>query len=336
MSSPYAVRTPASRDPRPTAVVLGAGIAGLTAAHELVERGFEVTVYEPQADERNSLGTAPPGTYPPVKLGGLAASQYSTCAPGADGSRARLRPFPGRRGRPRPPERPVAGEHGFRFFPAYYLHIWDLLQRIPLYQAEHGPDGQLTWRPTFRTVMDNIRRVVTVATTVRGQPTFVFSREKPRSVTELLTLGDHLRDFGVTTSDLQTFVQRLLHYLVTSPLRRASELQDLSAYDFLVGRDATGHGRFTYSPSFEALILEMPKILAAYSLPWRCSTRWTSATTRPTACSTGPPPSRGSTTGTDTSSNSACVSSAPGSTTWSPRPSTDVAPHTSDRGWWWC
>jgi len=30
----------------PTVAVLGGGVAGLSAAHELVERGFDVTVYE--------------------------------------------------------------------------------------------------------------------------------------------------------------------------------------------------------------------------------------------------------------------------------------------------
>lgn len=61
--------------------VLGGGIAGLTAAHELIERGFEVAVYERKA------------------LGGKARS-IPTDLPTA-GAR-----------------RPLPGEHGFRFFPA--------------------------------------------------------------------------------------------------------------------------------------------------------------------------------------------------------------------------
>jgi uncharacterized protein with NAD-binding domain and iron-sulfur cluster len=265
----HAVPTPASREPRPTVVVLGAGIAGLTAAHELVERGFDVTVYEPRMDERAEVGTAPPGAFPPVKLGGLAASQYSTVGPGAHGSRAELRPFPGRRGRPRPPEQAVAGEHGFRFFPAYYLHIWDLFQRIPLYQpTQQQTNGEVVWQPTSRTVMDNVRRVVTEGTTVEGKPSLIFPREAPRTLAEMLTAANQLAELGFTVSDVQTFISRLLRYLVTSPLRRASELQNLSAYDFFIGRDATAARRFYYSPRFEALILEMPKVLAAFDSRW--------------------------------------------------------------------
>ena len=179
------VPTPASCKQRPSVAVLGAGIAGLTAAHELVERGFHVTGYEPREDERAGLGFEPPVCYPPVKLGGLAASQYSTVGT-HDGSPAQLRPFPGSRGHPRPPQRAVAGEHGFRFFPAYYLHIWDLFQRIPVYQRLEQASGVFDWQQTSRTVMDNVRRVITQGTTVEGQPSLVFPREAPRSFAEFL------------------------------------------------------------------------------------------------------------------------------------------------------
>lgn len=78
-----------------TVAVLGGGVAGLTAAHELAERGFQVTVYEALQD-----------------FGGKARSM-----PGPDlvtGDRKRL-----------------PGEHGFRFFPGFYRHIPDTMKRIP-------------------------------------------------------------------------------------------------------------------------------------------------------------------------------------------------------------
>ena len=264
MSSQRTVATPASRRPPPTVVVLGAGIAGLTAAQALVERGFDVTVYEPRADERAQYDTA--SAYPPVKLGGLAASQFSTT--GAAAGRARLRPFPGRKGTPRPPERVVAGEHGFRFFPAYYLHIWDLLERIPVYEptSTSGPADPV-WRSTSRTVMDNVRRVVAQANTVGGKPTLIFPRETPSTIAEILTATNQFSQLGFSPTDVSTFSARLLRYLVTSPLRRAAELENLSAYDFFTGH-AGGQRQFSYTPSFESFIRSAPRVLAAFDSRW--------------------------------------------------------------------
>lgn len=74
--------------------VLGGGMAGLTAAHELVDRGFEVTVFEPAA------------------WGGKARS-IPVAGTGA-GGRADL-----------------PGEHGFRFFPGFYHHVPETMRRIP-------------------------------------------------------------------------------------------------------------------------------------------------------------------------------------------------------------
>jgi len=77
-------------------VILGGGVAGLSAAHELVERGFQVAVYEMQ--------DVPGG------------KARSLAAPGTG--------IDGRKGLP--------GEHGFRFFPGFYRHIVDTMTRIPL------------------------------------------------------------------------------------------------------------------------------------------------------------------------------------------------------------
>ncbi len=262
------ISTPASCERRPTVAVLGAGIAGLTAAHELAERGFVVTVYEARHDERNGLGHEPPGTYPPVKLGGLAASQYSTVGT-QDGSQAELRPFPGRRGQPRDPGGAVAGEHGFRFFAAYYLHIWDLFQRIPVYHLTPTADGTASWTPSSRTVYDNVQRVITQGTTVDGKPSLVFPRELPRSPAEFLSILGQIMTFGVTATDASTFGARLLRYLVTSPLRRAEELQNVSAYDFLVGHDSkTGINQFSYTPHCDELLRRMPRVLVAFDSQW--------------------------------------------------------------------
>ena len=75
--------------------VLGGGVAGLTAAHELAERGFDVVVLETRAIPGGKARSLPvPGT-------------------GVDG-RADL-----------------PAEHGFRFFPGFYRHVPDTMSRIP-------------------------------------------------------------------------------------------------------------------------------------------------------------------------------------------------------------
>jgi uncharacterized protein with NAD-binding domain and iron-sulfur cluster len=80
--------------------VLGGGVAGLTAAHELAERGFGVTVYEARA---------------------------------VFGGKARSLPVPGS-GEDGRADLPA--EHGFRFFPGFYRHVPDTMARIP---AASGP-----------------------------------------------------------------------------------------------------------------------------------------------------------------------------------------------------
>src|SRR4051795_13324615 len=99
--SALASRPRRRRRVRRSVVVLGGGMAGLAAAHELAERGFDVTVYE-----RNALG-------------GKARS--IPVAHSATGGR-----------------RDLPGEHGFRFFPGFYHHVPDTMRRIPFAGNANG------------------------------------------------------------------------------------------------------------------------------------------------------------------------------------------------------
>jgi uncharacterized protein with NAD-binding domain and iron-sulfur cluster len=87
-----------------TVAIVGGGIAGLSAAHELIERGFKVLVFE-----RRSF------------FGGKAASYRVPRAGSAKGA---------------PVEAP--GEHGFRFFPGWYRHLTDTMERIPYHRGKRG------------------------------------------------------------------------------------------------------------------------------------------------------------------------------------------------------
>lgn len=100
--------------------VLGGGMAGLTVAHELIERGFDVDVYEA------------------VALGGKARSigVRNTAA----GGRRRL-----------------PGEHGFRFFPGFYHHVPDSMRRIPYGRNPNGVWDNLVDTTEGRSVRANGR-----------------------------------------------------------------------------------------------------------------------------------------------------------------------------------
>ncbi|MFF3014722.1 FAD-dependent oxidoreductase [Streptomyces sp. NPDC057939] len=127
-------------------VVIGGGPAGLTAALELAERGFSVTVVEARA------------------LGGKARS-IPVLGTGRDG------------------RRDLPGEHGFRFFPGFYRNVTETMARIPspgggsasrtvadrlvatsevLYARDRGRDGvvvDISGGPATRTVEATLRAV---------------------------------------------------------------------------------------------------------------------------------------------------------------------------------
>lgn len=98
-------------------VILGGGVAGLSAAHELVERGYEVEVLE-----KLTLAGGKARSIPVLEGIGDHGSKDAH----ADAVRAAATADPLGRRRPWLP-----GEHGFRFFPNFYRHITDTLARIP-------------------------------------------------------------------------------------------------------------------------------------------------------------------------------------------------------------
>lgn len=103
-------------------VIIGGGVGGMSAAHELVERGFDVEVYERQN----------------YYVGGKARS---VDVPGTNLIE---------------PDKFLPGEHGFRFFPGFYKHVTDTMKRIPFKDKDgnwqkDGCFGNLT--PTTRIML---------------------------------------------------------------------------------------------------------------------------------------------------------------------------------------
>ncbi len=99
-------------------IILGGGVAGLSAAHELVERNYEVEIFE----------------FNPDYVGGKARSiNY--------------------RGDKNQYVNPLPGEHGFRFFPGFYKHIIDTMKRIPFQEDNSSSKSVFDNLTATKTIM---------------------------------------------------------------------------------------------------------------------------------------------------------------------------------------
>ncbi|MFI7018230.1 FAD-dependent oxidoreductase [Streptomyces sp. NPDC050164] len=194
LGSGVAAAAPASGGGRRVAV-LGGGVSGLSAAHELAERGYVVTVYEYYD-----------------ALGGKARSMD---VPGT-----------GTGGR-----RPLPGEHGFRFFPGFYRNLPDTMRRIPFAGNADGVRGNLrsgtealfargSGRPDLHFPL---RRATTPPRPGDLTPSWI--RDQILSV---LDLGTRL-----PAHEAAYFANRLLVHLTSCEARREGQWEQVAWWDFI-------------------------------------------------------------------------------------------------------
>ena len=190
-------------------VILGGGVAGLSAAHELLERGFVVEIFEklniPGGKARSS----------PVLegLGGRGAKSASM-----DAGRARLAADPVGRKRPWLP-----GEHGFRFFPNFYRHITDTLARIPFGSG---------------TVFDNLVDTTQVLIASYDKPGVDLPSRFPQNVYELAST---LKAFlwlisprnDIPYADIEHFASCIWRIITSCEERRFAEYEKMDCWDFV-------------------------------------------------------------------------------------------------------
>jgi 15-cis-phytoene desaturase len=169
--------------------VLGGGVAGLSAAHELIERGFQVSVYEAKG-----------------VFGGKARS---LSVPGTGvGDRADL-----------------PGEHGFRFFPAFYRHLPDTMMRIPF--------------PGNVSVFNNLVHATRIEVARAGSPALVLTARLPRNIEDwAVAFKETFQGIGVPDNEVLFFVDRLFTLLTSCPERRISEYERIPWWTFI---DAANH-----------------------------------------------------------------------------------------------
>ncbi|GAA2079137.1 FAD-dependent oxidoreductase [Streptomyces albiaxialis] len=178
----------------PTVAVLGGGVAGLTAAHELAERGFAVTVYERRA------------------LGGKARSM--DVPDSAKGGR-----------------KPLPGEHGFRFIPGIYHNLPDTMRRIPFPGNKQGVfDNLVAPREMMfaRTGREDLRFPVPWLGDGGGEPPELTPDEIRRMLTALLDTALHL-----PAHETAYFVGRALVFLTSCDERRDKTWEETPWWEFV-------------------------------------------------------------------------------------------------------
>ncbi|XXX77454.1 NAD(P)-binding protein [Sorangium sp. So ce134] len=155
----------------------------------------------------------------------------------------------------------LPGEHGFRFFPSYYNHVFDTMRRIPLLDGDGNESG--------RTVYDNVVPTPNQGIVSGGLSPLIMPRSPPGSDHERAERLAVLRTMGYAAADLTQMMLRVLRYMCTSSGRRALEMERVSWWEYLEGYDpATGDRLYHYSERFERDVKTQSRVLASFDALW--------------------------------------------------------------------
>jgi uncharacterized protein with NAD-binding domain and iron-sulfur cluster len=133
----------------------------------------------------------------------------------------------------------LPGEHGFRFFPGFYKHVIDTMQRVPSF------DG--------RSVARHLVPTTRVGITQYGKANFQIPAIFPRTPNDVGTvLRDMLLAFGpitdLTPDDLAFFGARIWQILTSCQQRRLAEYERTSWWEFV--------GAERYSKSYQKFLAD--------------------------------------------------------------------------------
>lgn len=164
-------------------------------------------------------------------------------------------------------ERLLPGEHGYRYFPAFYRNLFDVMRRTPLIDD----DGRVTAATAFDQLVPapKVGFAFRGGVDARGRTLPGTLIEMPRRRAQSLReLREHLyltfERMQVTERDLLFYELALLRY-ATSCTARRREYEEVSWWDFLRGRTSVdGKAQDdVYSPRMAHWLAEIPQALIA-------------------------------------------------------------------------
>lgn len=231
--------------------MLGGGVAGLTAAHELIERGFAVTVFDAVRPQIVPTPVAKGQKKPPPEqlqtagelLGGKARSFAAPL------TSELLTAFVGERVtdeygkecdwdvRKRLPKETVdreeaklrrsetlfPTEHGFHYFPGFYRHVTDTLSRIPV--------GAVELRT--KTVADRLVTGSRVLIARQDPPAEISFRRSVQSASDVWSLARSFAALGLAPEEVALISAKLFELWSAPPAHWDSKLEQTTWWNFI-------------------------------------------------------------------------------------------------------
>ena len=174
----------------------------------------------------------------------------------------------------RPRERWLPGEHGHRFFPSFYHHLFDTMKRTPILETvEKSPlarqqelavgmarASHLRYVETGKTAFENLRPTTSHALAFTGTRPSVLARTRIKSFKEFRELfrvffsSQEEGGFDADPRDTSYFTVKLFQYLTSSPERR-KDYEAMSWWDYIEGD--------SYGERFQKLLQKWPQALVA-------------------------------------------------------------------------
>ena len=199
----------------PRVAIIGAGVAGLTAAQELLDRGFEVDIYELKdiAGGKARSFEVPDGEYQATE---------------------------GRRRLP--------AEHGFRFFPGFYRHLYESMEKIPF--------------PGKASVAQNLVNVQNLNYARFGKDIVSIPSGKLQGFSDILRLlKDWTGPAGVDMplSELMRYWRRMLRFFCSCDDRVNEQYERMSWWEFLKAEGTSVYYRRYFGNGSRILVAADPR-----------------------------------------------------------------------------